>query len=114
MLPDLPYRDRLKFLGLETLENRRKIFDLSMMYKILTVLTHLNPVSMFPLSERRGRRHNKQVKIKHRISRTAHSFVNRTSNIWNKLDQKTVYSANIEEFKIRVQLWLKSQDAEKD
>jgi hypothetical protein len=112
MLPDLPYKDRLKFLGLETLENRRKIFDLSMMYKILMGQTHLNPYSLFTLSERLGRKHNKQVKIKHRISKTAHSFVNRTSNLWNRLDQTIVNSSTVEEFKIRVQIWLK-QDTEK-
>jgi hypothetical protein len=114
MLPDLPYKARLKFLGLETLENRRKIFDLSMMYKILTGRTHLNPYSLFTPSERIGRKHNKQVKIKHRISKTAHSFVNRTSNLWNRLDQTAVNSKTVEEFKIRVQIWLKQQDTEKD
>jgi hypothetical protein len=95
-LPYIPYEERLKLFDLRSLESCRVISDLIMVYKIIKRLTHLPPEKFFTLSDRPSRRHRYQIRLKHRTNKSFNSFVNRSTNRWNRLDDNIVTSSNID------------------
>lgn len=94
------YESRLRSFNLLSLEFRRLITDLVMVYKITHQKTSLNPQEFLNISTRENHRlHNFQLKAKRKTSKNQHSFVNRIINIWNKLDYETVNAETINSFK---------------
>jgi hypothetical protein len=104
--PYVNYQERLKFLKLDTLELRRKILDLTMFYKIYTGMVHLNSKMLMSPLNRPSRRHNYQIYIKQKTNKSANSFINRNNNLWNNLDNYTIESKSIRQFKLRLKEFL--------
>ena len=73
------YADRLKLLGIESLQTRCCFFDLIEVYKILNNLTSLGPDQLFTYDlSQRTRGHNFQLKKVHcRLDCRKHFFANR-------------------------------------
>lgn len=90
-LPHLPYEQRLRFLELPTLEERRNALDLVMAFKIINKYTHLDPRTIFNFSNREQTRLNRIVP-KFRLYKRLNSFTSRITNKWNLLD-KTLTNA---------------------
>jgi len=100
------YETRLHFLKLDSLECRRKVFDLTMLFKIFKGFTHLDQYSLFKPLNRSSRRHNCQIFIQHKNNKTRNSFINRTNNTWNNLPQEVVNSSSITQFKQKLRISL--------
>jgi len=66
-LPKLQYRERLEYLQLQTLENRRKIYDLVLMYKIINGYTHLGLDNLFTNPIRKSIRFEYRIISKNKI-----------------------------------------------
>nr|CAD2176174.1 unnamed protein product [Meloidogyne enterolobii] len=80
-LPYIPYFQRLEFLNIPTLENRRKTYDLVLAHKILHGYTHLKSENLFKISNRK----NCYLLSKNQTSKSSNSFVNRVTKMWNVL-----------------------------
>ena len=108
-LKDLPYPDRLKSLGLPTLEYRRLRADMLQTYRIMTGIDHLNPECLFVLSQDTRIRGHKYRIYKQRCSsqmrRNFFSF--RVVDLWNSLPAEVVESPNINIFKNRLNYYWK-------
>ena len=100
-LPYVPYPDRLKLFDLPTLELRRHIFDMIMVYKIFNRYTHLNPRQFFALSNRPSRKHNFQILMKYRKNKFC-SWSSRITNHWNCLDKEIVNAGSVNDFKVKL------------
>ena len=107
-LPNIPYEQRLQFFELPTLESRRKIFDLLMVFKIINGYTHLNPHDLFKSSKTRYKSFEKIIS-KRKSHFTSKSFINRSSLLWNNLDKTTKNSNNPKTFKQNLIKWLDKQ-----
>lgn len=96
----LSYKDRLLKCNLCSLERRRIIADLTLLYKISKNIVAVNLCeSIKPLiSITRG--HTRRYKIpRARINTTLHVFANRTIKVWNCLSEETVSSDSVFSFK---------------
>lgn len=99
-LPYCQYPKRLKILDLQSLESRRLISDLIMVYKIIHHKVPLDPKSFFNLPARPSlRRHEFQIKPKYIGTKKQNSFSTRIINFWNDLDQETVNAKNLSVYK---------------
>ena len=100
-LMHLPYSERLRHLGLPTLEYRRDREDLIQTFKILS--EENNPLSHFFIIERtqRLRGHSKKIKkTEHYKSCLRQNFFSqRVINNWNALSQETVNASSLNTFK---------------
>ena len=97
------YSERLKILGIESLEYRRIKFDLVLMYKIYHNLIHINFDTFFTKNRLNYhlRRHSCIIKNT-KVPRTRirnHFFCHRVTKLWNKLPNNVVKSENLETFK---------------
>ena len=54
---DMPYSSRLDFLGIKSLEERRILFDIMFLYKVINGHTNLNPDSFFSFNTNPTRGH---------------------------------------------------------
>ena len=104
------YLERLKFFGLQSLEERRLHFDLCMVYNIMHGENDLNPSDFFirvPQSKTRGH-HMKLYQKSINTDIKLHSFSQRVIPIWNSLpifinqNQPIVNAMNIKIFKHRI------------
>ncbi|XP_072437775.1 uncharacterized protein [Chiloscyllium punctatum] len=97
----LPYTERLKRLGLYTLEFRRLRGDLIETYRLMKGLDTLAGGNIFPLmGECRTRGHN--LKIRGRPFRTEmrrNYFTQRVVAVWNALPQRAVEAQSLDSFK---------------
>ena len=104
MFPDLkdkPYQDRLKDLGLWTLEERRNRADMIEVFKIMKGLSNISPEKLFEIdNSSRTRGHSMKI-VKHRFLSTVrqHSFSQRVITRWNNLDEKAVSAKTVNSFK---------------
>ena len=94
------YRDRLRQLGLETLELRRIRNDLVMYYKIMHGLTPMDPNVFFDLkTDERTRGHAYKIKVPMFKSVIGHqSFNARRVSTWNSLSENIVSANSVKEF----------------
>ena len=92
------YENRLKLFGLEPLETRRQITDLTMVHKIITGKTSIDPNEFFDFTISK-RKHDFMIKTKLTNTKSAKSFTNRVTNLWNSLDRDTVSTYKTEAFK---------------
>ena len=101
LLKEKSYQDRIRYLGLWTLEERRNRADLIEVYKILNGLTTVSARTFFEINiTGRTRGHSlKLVKNSVRSSARQHVFSQRIINRWNALDEDTVSSESLNTFK---------------
>ena len=97
--PYMPYEERLNMFQLESLEHRRKVADLTLLFKIVKNQTSIAPTALATFSTRPSRKHQLQIIIKHRNNKTKNSFINRTSNEWNALNNDIENIQSSETFK---------------
>ncbi len=94
------YSDRLACLDLNSLEYRRIVFDLVMVYKILRGLVEIDSSHFFFLSEGVTRGHSwKLFKNRVRSDVSRFFFTNRVIDIWNFLPDDIVSKPTLQGFK---------------
>ena len=97
---DMPYEQRLKELGLVTLEYRRDRADMLQIYKSLHGLDSLKWDNMFQLNQSNLRGHFlKFTPKKCNRNRRLNSFSQRTIHYWNNLSNETINAKSINSFK---------------
>lgn len=89
------YEQRLKICGLKTLFERRLMFDLIMLYKILNYKTNLDPNSHFRVTASQRR----YPQIITDASSAHNPFLTRTIKLWNKIPIIILKTNNIIDFK---------------
>ena len=104
--PYMPYEERLTMFQLESLEHRRKVADLTLLFKIVKNQTSIAPTALATFSTRPSRKHQLQIIIKHRNNKTKNSFINRTSNEWNALNNDIENIQSSDTFKRYYNLYL--------
>jgi len=96
----LSYNDRLKALGLDSLEYRRLRYDLVMMYKIVHKLVDLDRDALITFSSNATRNSLFKIYKPTSISSVRSKFVCvRSINAWNSLPEETRASPSISSFK---------------
>ena len=100
-LEDLPYRDRLRAIELETLERRRLNADLVLLYKIIYNLVEIDFHGSLELSETSATRGNKlKLKVQPaRLNSRLNFFTLRCIKIWNTLPDSIVLATSVYSFK---------------
>ena len=102
-LQDLPYEDRLKRLGLPTLQQRRERGDLIAIYRVSKGKDQVDNEDLFMWVPRDTRGHSKKLKkTACRRDVKKYSFPNRNIEIWNNLDETVVQARNIHEFEAKL------------
>ena len=107
-LRELKYEERLRVLGLTTLEERRARGDLIETYKLITNKEDVDPNKFFRMVEERGdpdlaRGHKIFVKSGGTLRR--HVFSHRVVESWNDLERVEVEAETIATFKARFDTW---------
>ena len=99
-LSSLPYEERLRALKLPTLQCRRRIMDLTTVFKICNHLTPSDPNSFFTFSVSRTRGHNYKI-FRHptNLNCRLSSFSHRIIDDWNRLPDDIVNSETVKQFK---------------
>jgi len=97
----LPYCERLKRLGLWSLEERRNRADLIEVFKMVKGLSGIPMESMFEFSTTKHLRGHELKLNKHRskLEVRRHFFTERLVNRWNSLDHHTVNASTVNSFK---------------
>ena len=99
------YEDRLNKLRLKSLEERRIMFDLIMVYKIVYSLVDLNFGDFFQFRESSYslRGHSLTlIKSKTKTPIAANFFCNRVVSVWNKLPEQVVRARSVTSFKFKI------------
>ncbi|XP_069129154.1 uncharacterized protein [Argopecten irradians] len=103
-LTNLSYEQRLRSLGLPSLEYRRKRSDLIQMFKIINNIDKVDKDKLFtmsPITFTRG--HSKKIlKPVSRLEVTKHGFNSRIVDIWNSLPENVVSAKSVNSFKSRL------------
>ena len=97
----MTYSDRINFLELDSLEERRLRFDLMFAYKILFGLVNVNWCNMFSFNVRTAT-HGHSYKLYAETSRVnvRHNFFcNRVVNVWNRLPASDCHFKTFKTFK---------------
>ena len=99
----LPYPDRLNLLDLQSLEERRLIFDLITIYRLLhrELTTDVSQILTLAPSQYRGHPFKLYVP-RYRKNAKKFSFPHRVINIWNQLPADLVSLTNSSKFKTRL------------
>ena len=94
------YEDRMKRLGLTTIEHRHYRADMIQVYRILNDKKQVFPEDFLELSNRAGRKNSLKL-YKRRINRdiSKYSFTFRVVDHWNDLPDAVVLSADVDAFK---------------
>ena len=109
-LRELEYEERLKLIGLQTLETRRIRGDLIETYKIFTGKEDIIPEEFFKLNLGNTRGHRFKVfKKQSRLDVRKFSFSRRIVNLWNGLPDEVVGHDSINGFKARLDIWMGSR-----
>jgi len=105
----MTYENRLKKVGLTTLETRRIRADILEVYKIMNGLEGVLEKDFFT-RDREGRRGQrfKLFKKRVRLDIAKYSFANRVCNSWNNLPKYVVEAPSINVFKNRLDDYLKN------
>ena len=101
------YEERLKSVGLTTLETRRERADMLEVFKIMKGLEVLREGDFFIRDTNRGRGHSlKLYKKRVNLDVAKYSFGNRVCSSWNNLTENIVTSQSINIFKGRLDKYL--------
>ena len=96
----LSYLDRLNVLNLDTLEVRRIMFDLMLMFKIVHGLIDIDPNQLFTFNSSNTRGHCYKINVQYsRVNARKYFFINRIIPIWNALEPQVVVSNSLYTFK---------------
>ena len=99
-LGDMPYCERLRSLGAETLELRRLKYDLTMYFKIFHGYVDLQPADLFKMKTSITRSNGLAVYINKTSSNAErYYFNNRASRAWNHLSSSVVHASSVQHFK---------------
>lgn len=99
-LSGLSYEERLRSLGLPTLEDRRKRGDLITVYKHMRGIERLDREDWFVWNDDEHRGHGRKLKkTRCRKDIKKFSFPYRCVDEWNKLDMVVIEARNVHEFK---------------
>ena len=109
----LPYSERLRALGLPSLEYRRERADVIQVYKILHDIDKVDKNKLFTLSGYTATRSHslKLFKRRSRLKIRANSFSNRVVDAWNSLPEQVVQAPSLNCFKSRLNNWWKNHPA---
>ncbi|GCC19456.1 hypothetical protein chiPu_0000004 [Chiloscyllium punctatum] len=107
----LTYEERLRILGLYSLELRRLRGDLIEQYKIIHGLERVDARKLFPLGEEtRTRGHSLRIRgSKFRTEMRRHFFSQRVVGLWNSLPQSAVDAGTLNVFKAEIDRFLLSR-----
>ena len=102
----LSYPERLKKLGLPTLEYRRQRADVLQVFKILQGIDNVDSDNFLKLSSYQATRcHSyKLYKSRTRLNVRSNSFSNRVVDIWNALPGSVVSAPSVNAFKNRLNI----------
>ena len=96
----LSYLERLTNLQLKSLEERRIIFDLILVFKIILGLVDLDFETFFAFNTNATRGHNFKLKVQYsRKNYRKYFFSNRVVTIWNELPNEIVLKNSLNAFK---------------
>ena len=101
---DIPYNDRLQLLAIESLEYRRIIHDLCLVYKFYHGIIAVDFLDLFTISDTYTRSAN-SLKLKTSFSRLnmkKYFFSNRIVPLWNKLPENIINASNVSAFMARL------------
>ena len=103
-LRGMSYPERLRELGLPTLDYRRKRFDLIQVFKIIHRIDEVDMNVFFNFAGNSGTRgHNlKLISSKANKSVRSNSFGHRVVSAWNSLPQEIVSSTSVNSFKSKL------------
>ncbi|MES9881396.1 MAG: reverse transcriptase domain-containing protein [Sedimenticola sp.] len=103
-LKDMSYEQRLKTLGLPSLEYRRERADMVQTFKILQEIDLIDKEKIFTMSTyTRTRGHSRKIfKRRSRLISRANVFSNRIVNSWNNLPELVVMAPSLNAFKSRL------------
>ena len=103
-IKDWEYEDRLKFLGLPTLEYRRVRADMIEVYKMFHAKSRINPDDFFEKPHSSSTRGHpfKFYKVRYRLDFRKISFAIRVVEPWNSLPELVVLAASLNMFKTRL------------
>ena len=98
------YPERLKILGLPSLEYRRERADMVQVYKIMNDIDMVNKEKLFTMSQYTGTRGHsfKIYKKRFRLNIRGNYFSNRVVEQWNELPEHTVMAPTLNSFKSRL------------
>jgi hypothetical protein len=97
---NLTYSDRLRYCGLDSLERRRLIADLVLLFKILNNLIDIDLGDSISLCSGVTRGHSLKLAVKGgRINARLHFFSVRTVNYWNFLPDFCVSASSVFSFR---------------
>ncbi|MES9884550.1 MAG: reverse transcriptase family protein [Sedimenticola sp.] len=98
------YTERLKSLGIPSLQYRRVRADMVEVYKILTGIDKADKTQLFILNrDTRTRGHSlKLCKKQFRLDIRKHSFSQRTINWWNSLPEEIISAESVNQFKSKL------------
>jgi hypothetical protein len=99
---DLPYDDRLRALGLQTLRTRRFRSDLILLYKLCHGTVDLPVERLFqwaPDQRLRGHSLKLRARFTPRVNSVRYSFAYRVVDAWNALPESVVQAPNLAKFK---------------
>ena len=102
-----PYDERIAALGLWTLEERRNRTDMIEVFKMMRGLTTVSYKLFFEVETDQRTRGNSMKFVKQRCLTSVRQqvFSQRVVNRWNSLDQSTVDSATLNQFKSSLSKW---------
>ena len=96
----LCYRDRLKFLNIESLEVRRLRFDLVLTYKIIFGLIDLDRSNIFTINNNPTRGHQYKILLEHgSLDVRRNYFACRVAKVWNSLPCSIICFRSLSTFK---------------
>ena len=102
-LSGLTYENRLRALGIPTLEYRRLRADVVEVYKILNQIDRIDPKKFFTWSNLPTRGNSLKIfKRRSRLKVRASVFSNRVVDVWNSLPNNVVTAPSLNSFKSRL------------
>ena len=105
------YTQRLKYLGLPSLQYRRLRADMIETYKILNNIDKVQYEQILPLNQTTTRGHSKKLYKKNcRTNVRKYSFSQRVVDEWNKIPKKVIDSQTINTFKSQLNNHWKNLD----
>lgn len=99
-LQNIPYHRRLNITQLKSLEERRIIFDLLYVFKIVHKMVDVLFENLFTFNRNNTRGHNFKLYMNHsRVNYRKYFFCNRVIPIWNELPSEVAETESFEVFK---------------
>ena len=96
----LSYTERLKYIGLPSLQYRRLRADMVETFKILNNIDKVQHEHIFPISRTATRGHNQKIYNKNsRTNIRKYSFSQRIVDMWNSLPKQVIETKTVNTFK---------------